>query len=76
MEQADRDKILSAIVTNMSPAVVVEVRRAAVAGLNHALDFAEWVRPLEGPQRAVGSRGVSRAERVASKALRACRSLP
>lgn len=41
LPQADRDKILSAIVTNMADTAALEVKKAAVTGMNHALDFAE-----------------------------------
>jgi importin subunit beta-1 len=41
LEQADRDKILSAIVTNMAEGAQLDVKKAAVTGMNHALDFAE-----------------------------------
>lgn len=41
VDQAARDKILSAIVNNCVPAAPVELRRAAIKGLLHSLDFAE-----------------------------------
>jgi hypothetical protein len=43
IEQAARDKILAAIVNNCAPTAVLEVRRAAIKGLLHSLDFAECV---------------------------------